>query len=91
MYKTKEFKCVVCGTKGVYEFRGGTPKRYCSERCKGIYTRIKNYGGCSTEINCKYNEGVACEIQECEKCGWNPVVEEQRKAALITKGCNEGR
>ena len=78
----KEFTCAVCGTKGTYDYRCGKPRRYCSKRCEGIYRRSENYGGGRSEISCKYNEGVACEIQECEKCGWNPVVEERRKVAL---------
>ena len=27
---------------------------------------------------CQYNNGCACETQNCHKCGWNPEVAERR-------------
>lgn len=73
-----EFTCVVCGTKGLC-LGGPYMKKFCSKKCAYIHQRmVRGYG----VEQCKYNEGVSCMIQRCEKCGWNPVVEEQRKAAL---------
>ena len=27
---------------------------------------------------CQYNNGCACDVPECDKCGWNPKVAERR-------------
>lgn len=38
-----------------------------------------NFGGPSDA--CKYNKAVVCEENnDCNKCGWNPEVDEIRKA-----------
>lgn len=31
---------------------------------------------------CKYNPEVNCECKQCQKCGWNPEVEQQRKKEI---------
>ena len=42
-------------------------------------------------IICPYNRGCSCEVQECDKCGWNPEVAESRlkkfkeKLPMLTK------
>lgn len=30
---------------------------------------------------CLYNTGVFCEKAKCERCGWNPVVQKERREA----------
>lgn len=35
--------------------------------------------------SCRFNEGVACEKQECQGCGWNPEVMAARDAAIRQK------
>ena len=35
------------------------------------------------EIFCPHNNEVICDKQKCESCGWNPVVEQKRKKALM--------
>ena len=32
---------------------------------------------------CIYNDGVDCETHNCERCGWNPAVEKERKEAIF--------
>ena len=34
------------------------------------------------ETICKYNIGVFCPEENCERCGWNPPVFEQRKKLI---------
>lgn len=77
----REFTCIVCGKKGIDRGNVGN-KKYCSEECKKAYRRTTR----GEAVNdCKYNEGVGCDIQRCENCGWNPVVEKRRKEALLCK------
>ena len=33
-----------------------------------------------TGKECKFNLGVICDSEKCEKCGWNPEVDKKRKA-----------
>lgn len=30
------------------------------------------------ECRCRFNDGVVCNEQHCDKCGWNPKVHEER-------------
>ena len=30
------------------------------------------------KIICPHNQGCSCDIPDCDKCGWNPVVAEHR-------------
>ena len=76
----REFICVACGKKAIDRTANGS-KKYCSEECKKAYRRT--LAG-EAVMDCKYNEGVGCDIQRCENCGWNPEVEKRRKEAL---GC----
>ena len=74
----KEVTCIVCGKKTIDRSNNGM-KKYCSEECKKAYRRML----AGEAVNdCKYNEGVGCDIQRCENCGWNPAVERMRKEAL---------
>ena len=77
-----EFTCAVCGTKGLYRLRG-KQRKYCSKECKRRADNVRKGLGGRNGTSCKYNECVACEIQRCENCGWNPVVEERRKAKIL--------
>ena len=31
-------------------------------------------------FECPYNKAVICDFKKCERCGWNPRVEQIRKA-----------
>ena len=31
-------------------------------------------------FDCPYNEGCRCEKMDCKRCGWNPKVDEARRA-----------
>ena len=71
----REFTCVVCGKKGIYANQVGKLKRYCSPKCRDVAFRSTyGWGG----EDCKFNKGVACDIHQCETCGWNPAVEKMR-------------
>ena len=36
---------------------------------------------------CPHNEGVECTKKQCDRCGWNPeVTEQRRKEAAIAAG-----
>ena len=36
---------------------------------------------------CKYNIGVQCFVESCDKCGFNPQVEKKRKGKLENDRC----
>ena len=78
----KEITCPVCNKKVI----AGGNSRFCSRDC--WYSA--NYGKFGWgEISCKFNGGVNCGIEECEKCGWNPEVEQRRKEALRKRYADE--
>ena len=35
------------------------------------------------ETPCIHNDGVVCDVHNCETCGWNPDVEKKRKEAIM--------
>lgn len=50
--------------------------RYTKEQrdlVRKLYADVVLYG-----TRCQYRKGVECGIRNCEKCGWNPEVEERR-------------
>lgn len=34
----------------------------------------------SKTFTCPFNIGVVCDEKKCERCGWNPIVDGNRKA-----------
>lgn len=37
-----------------------------------------------TTVNlCPHNEGVECDVHNCERCGWYPPVAAERKEAIM--------
>ena len=32
--------------------------------------------------SCKFRTGIECGSDECDKCGWNPIVEAEREQKL---------
>ena len=78
---TREFTCVVCGTKGID--RSATQnKRFCSRQCQDTYWNWKRYGK-NNNNPCLHNEGVACINHNCDNCGWNPKVAKKRMEAIL--------
>ena len=77
----KEFKCIVCGAKGI-DYGRGHEKKYCSRECAVYYRRTHRKDFVINGTSCLFNDGVLCEKHECENCGWNPKVEKKRKEAL---------
>ena len=74
------YTCIVCGAKGID--RSGTGRRkFCSRQCSEEYWRKENGVG-KKSPGCLFNDGVACEVQDCGKCGWHHNVEKRRKEAL---------
>lgn len=74
----REFTCCVCGGIGID--RGSRQDaKYCSNRCRKRGTKLEK----RLENPCKYNEGVACLIQQCDGCGWNPEVQKVRKDKIM--------
>lgn len=31
---------------------------------------------------CRHNEACFCIVKKCDKCGWNPSVDKQRRAKM---------
>lgn len=72
--------CEHCGK--VFEARAKNAK-YCSRRCanqKGNAKRVRK-----EPLRCPHNQEVYCEKPQCDSCGWNPVVAEERLARLCGK------
>lgn len=68
---------------------------YCSKVCSNRGRRIEK-GDFDDSLDwkktaeegkweCPYNHGVACEIRECSRCGWNPEVAKARTEAYMEK------
>lgn len=75
--KVYEFVCQQCGkVKQV-----GRPSRigkFCSHACADASRRTLPGKGEPVRYDCKYNEGCQCSSQDCDSCGWNPVVAQAR-------------
>ncbi len=81
------FACVVCGKRDT-DRSGLQNKKYCSEEC----AKKAQYGKrVRVEMDCKFNRGVGCVVQNCENCGWNPKVEKIRKARLEKEMREDGK
>ena len=74
-----EVKCLVCHKRAM---NNGNNGRYCSVECREAARRASYGWG---DIRCQFNDYVNCGVQECEKCGWNPEVEQKRKEAIYAK------
>ena len=83
MKKYREFECAVCGKKVIdNSFRQNG--KYCGEACNSkAYYRRKKMTEEVVVVLCKYNDGVVCDKQNCQNCGWNPEVEKMRKEQLV--------
>lgn len=73
-------RCPACGKK----IPDGSKATYCSKKCvmAVFYQRHNPRKVLADECLCYYNSEVLCSNRECENCGWNPIVEQQRKEAL---------
>ncbi len=79
----REFTCVVCGTKATDRSHSQN-RMYCSVQCRDIGFRRNHGVGVSIKTpSCVHNKEIACQIHKCSTCGWNPEVEQKRKAALV--------
>jgi hypothetical protein len=75
----REIVCAVCGAKCI-DTSYAQNKIYCSKRCAN---RVKNSRrAVGAEAVCRYNDGVKCAEHQCDRCGWCPAVEKERKAKL---------
>ena len=75
--------CHVCGKSAIVDGNNG---RYCSVACRKA-AKSASYGW--GEIRCKFNDYVNCGVHECDKCGWNPEVEQKRKEAIYERFTNQ--
>lgn len=86
--------CAYCGK--VLEGKKRRNKYCCGECMAKDYSRRKmgvkrvvvdedfpwkKIGGYFYE--CRYNEGCQCRNRQCDTCGWNPAVENARKAKVM--------
>ena len=79
----REIICAECGKKAI-DMSSTQTRKYCSEECATLAWR-KSRGYVYTELkhHCTYNKEVRCRVHACSKCGWNPEVEQKRKAAYV--------
>ena len=89
-----KFTCCVCGDTGSKEafYNGDTEKIYFI--CTKCFTAFEDVCGEYTPVNnspnCKYNIYVECDASkriphECNRCGWNKKVSDERKKKLRNK------
>ena len=80
----REFICLNCGTKGI-DKSVTKNKKFCDMHCSQAYYYKKKSGKLYADpvLPCIYNREVRCDQKKCSTCGWNPDVEEQRKAAIV--------
>ena len=78
------YNCVVCGRLDTDRSLKQN-KMYCSEACfrKARYSK--------GDMDCKFNKGVGCLVQQCENCGWNPEVEKIRKERIAKELREDGK
>jgi hypothetical protein len=79
--KRESRKCIACGKPLPPEAR--KDRIFCSRGCKGkAYRSDIQYVRPALGRSCIYNPvGVVCNPDaSCQQCGWNPAVEEARKA-----------
>jgi hypothetical protein len=78
----REFTCVECGAKGID--RGPRQNaKYCSPKCNNRHRKRKLRA--VEQFECKHNEGVICNNQKCDSCGWNPEVQKVREEKIYGK------
>lgn len=75
----REFICKECGVKCL-DRSPAKSRKFCSKQCQQRW-RDKQRAQ-PIEMPCLYNEGVQCMKPKCDRCGWNPVVEQKRKERL---------
>jgi hypothetical protein len=78
--KVYEFVCPQCGKVKRVD-RPSKIGKFCSHACADA-SRRKYPVKVKVEVEprdvCKYNDGCRCSTQDCDRCGWNPVVAQAR-------------
>lgn len=85
-----QFVCNQCGKIKEVEYKGKVGL-YCSRKCAdlakkkdGIVIHDDGYDwkvirqGNHPYFECRYNNMVGCDTRNCEQCGWNPKVANER-------------
>lgn len=72
---------IQCKGCGKYFTAKSEYRKFCDAACYDRFHKIKN-APIPTEVACRFSDGVVCDKQECEKCGWNPEVAERRVAQI---------
>ena len=76
----REFNCIVCGTKAIDRSHSQS-KVFCSLDCKNQHWRMTHALREDNWQRCVFNDGVACDLHRCGRCGWNPTVAKRRLEA----------
>lgn len=64
-------------TKSVY-------RKWCNRECYDRLHQLKN-PPIPKRLACRFADGVVCEKRNCEACGWNPAVAQERLAKFHEK------
>lgn len=75
--KVYEFVCPQCG-KVKQVSRPSSIGKFCSQECAHASRRKRRTKVDRSQNACKYNRGCTCYTQDCDRCGWNPVVAQAR-------------
>lgn len=74
-----EYTCPVCG-KVTEVKKKNQVRTYCSRRCVSMSREARRKDvGLEVEMPCIFQpESIMCGKRECDKCGWNPKVAQER-------------
>lgn len=45
------------------------------------YVKVANY---TKDTGCPHNNALLCEVKNCKRCGWNPIVAKRRLDKILT-------
>lgn len=70
--------CLNCGKGGLTSRHN---QKFCGYACRDAYRERQRRKVVQFE-KCRFNQGVECNADACDTCGWNPKVEKRRKGRL---------
>lgn len=45
------------------------------------YVKVANY---TKDTGCPNNDGLRCDVKNCKRCGWNPIVAQKRMEKFLS-------
>lgn len=84
MMEGEKRPCAWCGK--LFELSRIT-HRFCCQECSAAawYDTKVIHKPVPVSLRCPHSEHLVCEVHNCSRCGWNPVVAKARLADIIAK------